>query len=527
MKNNNQTIKSASNLTEIKNIITELKKIFSQDEKYKEQLEILVDSEKYIEELESKDEDESYNLKTEDVMNDSIERLYEKLRKYELFYQLYNFSESLNQEMLYTNENNIYDITNKCIEMHRKLLHSDFKDYKEVECLLPTIYECIYNGMKKEIVFSDYYKELFYTIKKDDTKISHPYIAKLIENDIVETESEELLMKLKYLKAKGLDSSNIIDLDLLTSIAKMTMKNIKIDSKENLLEDIDSYEKMEAAIKESEEKRSNAESIVKKDEQEKREAFGSVVKKLTIYGINVALVFGVGAGTYLLDKKLSREYSTTTTTYNSETGEYNTSEPEYEIKAFYPIKITEEEPWKKETFFKTSYRKYIYTYNLNENEDCKDLIDYIDYLIETDPGIDSSTSTTASEKPKEFGKEETVYIVEKKEYDENNYKDIDLKNHLFLPILFSLFAGVIDFLILIIKYKYDSNNIKARLNNHKRTKKNLINHKKLLQEKEKELEDIINQREKLYEEIISNYNKLPNIIQEDDQLKTSIQKIKK
>ena len=526
MENNNQTIKSASNLTEIKNKITELKKIFSQDEKYKKQLENLIDAEKYIEELESKDEDEPYNLKTEDVMNDSIERLYEKIRKYELFYQLYNFSESLNQEMLYINENNIYDLTNKCVEMHTKLLNSDFKDYKEVEYLLPTIYECIYNGMKREIVFSDYYKELFYTIKKDDTKISHPYIAKLIENDIVETESEELLMQLKYLKAKGLDSSNIIDLDLLTSITKMTMKNIKIDSKENLLENIDSYEKMEDAINESEEKCSNAKSIVKKDEQEKREAFGSVVKILTIYGINVSLVFGIGVGAHLVEKNISRKYYTTTTTYKSETGEYNTSKPEYEIKKSNPIKITEEEPWKEDSFITKTYKKYIYTYNLSENEDYKDLSDYIDYLLEN-PRPASPNSLMVSEKPEEFGKEETVYIVEKKEYDENNYTDIDLKNHLFYPTMFLFLAGVIDLLILTRKYKYDSNNLKRRLNNHKTTKKNLINHKKLLQEKEKELKDIINQREKLYEEIISNYNKLPKIIQEDDQLKTSIQKLKK
>ncbi len=526
MENNNQTIKSASNLTEIKNIITELKKIFSRDEKYKKQLEILVDSEKYIEELESKDEDESYNLKKEDVMNDSIEKLYEKIRKYELFYQLYNFSESLNQEMLYTNENNIYDLTNKCIEMHTKLLHSDFEDYKIADYLLPIIYECIYNGMKREIIFSDY-KRLFYAIKDDKTKTSHPYIAKLIENDIIEIESEELLMQLNYLKSKGLDSGNIIDLDLLTSITKKTMNNIKIDCKENLLEDINSYENIENEIKESEEKHSNVKLIVKEDEQEKRKALRSVINKLAIYGMNVALVFGVGAGTHLLEKKFSREYYTTTTTYNSETGEYNTSEPEYEIKASYPIIITKEDPWKKETFFKTSYRKYIHIYNLVENEDCKDLIDYIDYLIETDPSFDSSTSTTVSEKPKEFGNEETVYIVEKKEYDENNYKDIDLKNHLFLPILFSLFAGVIDLSLLAIKYIYDCNNLKARLNNHKRTKRNLISDKKLLQEKKKEIEDLKNQREKLYEEIISQYNKLPKYIQEDNQVNATIQKIKK
>ena len=100
-------------------------------------------------------------------------------------------------------------------------------------------------------------------------------------------------------------------------------------------------------------------------------------------------------------------------------------------------------------------------------------------------------------------------------------------SYLFYPTLFSLFAGVIDLLILTKKNNYINNNLKGRLNNHKRTKKNLINHKKLLQEKEEELKDIINQREKLYEEIISNYNKLPKLIQEDDQLKTSIQKIKK
>ena len=526
MENNNQTIKSASNLTEIKNIITELKKIFSRDEKYKKQLEILVDSEKYIEELESKDEDESYNLKKEDVMNDSIEKLYEKIRKYELFYQLYNFSESLNQEMLYTNENNIYDLTNKCIEMHTKLLHSDFEDYKIADYLLPIIYECIYNGMKREIIFSDCYKRLFYAIKEDKTKTSHPYIAKLIENDIIEIESEELLMQLNYLKSKGLDSGNIIDLDLLTSITKKTMNNIKIDCKENLLEDINSYENIENEIKESEEKHSNVKLIVKEDEQEEREAFGSVVKKLTIYGINVALVFGIGVGAHLVEKNLSRKYYTTTTTYNSETGEYNTSEPEYEIKASNSIKITKEEPWKEDSFITKTYRKYIYTYTFSENEDCKDLTDYIDYLLDN-PRSTSPITLNVSEKPEEFGKEETVYIVEKKEYDENNYTDIDLKNHLFYPTIFLLLAGIIDLLILTSKYKYDSNNLKARLDNHKRTKRNLISDKKLLQEKKKEIEDLKNQREKLYEEIISQYNKLPKYIQEDNQVNATIQKIKK
>ena len=517
METNNQTAKSVSNL----------KEIFSNNEKYQKQLEKLTNAEKYIEELESKDEDESYNLKKEDAMNNSIEKLYEIIRKYELFYQLYNMVESLNQEMLYTKEDNINDLIYKCFEMQKKIVNSDFKDYKEVEYLLPIIYECMYNVMKREIILShSHYYSLFNYIKNDYTKISHPYIARLIENDIIETESEELLMKLKYLKAKGLDSSNIIDVDLLTSITKMTMKNIKIDSKENLLEDIDSYEKMKSAIKESEEKRSNAESIVKEAKQEKREAFGSVVKKLTIYGMNVALVFGIGVGTHLVEKNISRKYYTTTTTYNSETGEYNTSEPEYEIKTSNPIKITEEEPWREDSFIIKKYKKDIYTYNLSENEDYKDLSDYIDYLLEN-PRSTSPITLKVSEKPEEFGKEETVYIVEKKEYDENNYRDIDLKNHLFYPTFFLFLAGVIDFLILAKKNKNISNNLKGRLNNHKRTKKILTDHKKLLQEKEKELEALNNQREKLYEKIIDEYNKLPELIQEDEQLKTSIQKIKK
>ena len=105
-------------------------------------------------------------------------------------------------------------------------------------------------------------------------------------------------------------------------------------------------------------------------------------------------------------------------------------------------------------------------------------------------------------------------------------KDIDLKNNLFFPTFFSLFAGVIDFLFLA-KNNNISNNLKGRLNNHKRTKKILTEQKKLLQEKEKELEALNNQREKLYEKIIDEYNKLPELIQEDEQLKTSIQKIKK
>jgi len=247
---------------------------------------------------------------------------------------------------------------------------------------------------------------------------------------------------------------------------------------------------------------------------------------LTIYGINVALVFGVGAGAHLVEKNLSRKYYTTTTTYNSETGEYNTSEPEYEIKASNSIKITKEEPWKEESFITKTYRKYIYTYTFSENEDCKDLTDYIDYLLDN-PRSTSPITLNVSEKPEEFGKEETVYIVEKKEYDENNYKDIDLKDHLFYPTIFLLLAGIIDLLILTSKYKYDSNNLKGRLNNHKRTKEILIDHKKLLQEKEKELGDVIKKREELYEKIIGKYNELPKLIQEDEQLKTSIQKIKK
>ena len=527
METNNQTAKSVSNLTEIKNIIKELKEIFSNNEKYQKQLEKLTNAEKYIEELESKDEDESYNLKKEDVMNDSIEKLYEIIRKYELFYQLYNMVESLNQEMLNTKEVDINDLIYKCFEMQKKLVNSDFKDYKEVEHLLPIIYECMYNVMKREIIFShSHYYSLFNYIKNDNTKISHPYIARLIENDIIETESEELLMKLKYLKAKGLDCSNIIDLDLLTSITKMTMKNIKIECKESMLEDIDSYGKMKSAINESEEKYSKVESIVLEDKQEKREAFESVVKKLTIYGMNVALVIGVGVGMHLVEKNISRKYYTTTTTYNSETGEYNTSKPKYEKKENFPIKIIKEKPWEEDNFITKTYRKDIYTYSLSENEDYKDLSDYIDYLLEN-PESYSPITLKVSEKPAEFGKKETVYIVQKKEYDKNNYKDIDLKNHLFYPTICSLFAGVIDLLILIKKNKNISNNLKGRLNNHKRTKKILIDHQKLLQEKEKELEALNNQREKLYEKIIGEYNELPKLIQEDEQLKTSIQKIKK
>ena len=527
METNNQTAKSVSNLTEIKNIIKELKEMFSNNEKYQKQLEKLTNAEKYIEELESKDEDESYNLKKEDVMNDSIEKLYEIIRKYELFYQLLNMVESLNQEMLNTKEENINDLIYKCFEMQKKLVNSDFKDYKEVEYLLPIIYECMYNVMKREIIFShSHYYSLFNFIKNDESKISHPYISELIEKDVLSiNDNHELLLKLKELKSNGIGSSNIIDLDLLTSITKITMKNIKIECKESMLEDIDSYGKMKSAINESEEKYSKEESIVLEAKQEKREAFGSVVKKLTIYGMNVALVIGVGVGMHLVEKSISRKYYTTTTTYNSETGEYNTSKPKYEKKEIFPIKIIKETPWEEDNFTTKTYRKDIYTYSLSENEDYNDLSDYIDYLL-VNPESYSPITLKVSEKPAEFGKKETVYIVQKKEYDENNYKDIDLKNNLFFPTFFLLFAGVIDFLFLA-KNNNISNNLKGRLNNHKRTKKNLIAHQKLLQKTKKELGDVIKEREELYEKIIGEYNELPKLIQEDEQLKTSIQIIKK
>ena len=176
METNNQTAKSVSNLTEIKNIIKELKEMFSNNEKYQKQLEKLTNAEKYIEELESKDEDESYNLKKEDVMNDSIEKLYEIIKKYELFYQLYNMVESLNQEMLNTKEENINDLIYKCFEMQKKLVNSDFKDYKEVEYLLPIIYECMYNVMKREIIFSHIYRGGKINVVVSEIDDDHPFI---------------------------------------------------------------------------------------------------------------------------------------------------------------------------------------------------------------------------------------------------------------------------------------------------------------------------------------------------------------
>ena len=518
----NKEIEFISKLKELKSIVKELKEIFSDKPEYKVYIEDLENMENYIKELESTS---TFNLEKGTVNEISINQMNSIIQQYNQYYKLYNNIMIISQELPLVNEDNINILVEKCVQVHKILVSSELDNHKEIELLLSDLYTVVYNVMKLEVIFSSN-QNLFNFIKNDESKISHPYISELIEKDVLSiNDNHELLLKLKELKSNGIDSSNIIDLDLLTSITKMTMKNIKIECKESMLEDIDSYEKMKSAINESEEKYSKEESIVLEAKQEKREAFGSVVKKLTIYGMNVALVIGVGVGMHLVEKNISRKYYTTTTTYNSETGEYNTSKPKYEKKENFPIKIIKETPWEEDNFTTKTYRKDIYTYSLSENEDYNDLSDYIDYLL-VNPESYSPITLKVSEKPAEFGKKETVYIVQKKEYDENNYKDIDLKNHLFDPINFSLFAGVIDLLILA-KNNNISNNLKGRLNNHKRTKKNLIAHQKLLQKTKKELGDVIKEREELYKKIIGEYNELPNLIQEDEQLKTSIQKIKK
>lgn len=432
---------------------------------------------------------------------------------------------ALRNNMEKISKENVAGLSEKGRDLLSSIRNSSIVDYKMEEELVENIYALIYKLIKLELIYKGESTILEYA-KTDETDCS--YFAKLVKENInkLDRDSQALIKKIIInLATDGLTNDDYSDYNLLNTIIASEDDELSEIINNDFLDKIATCEELNEKYELAETKKTDLAERLNESKTKKKQNGLRKMKKRIFLNLNAIVVAtGILASGYVLkDITKTKEYKTTTTTYNSITEEEKEKET-YQTAKGYSLTITEYSPWVEPGYFRDGYSRDIYKYDLSDvDKSFSNLEDYLNPQLKDELEVESETQTK-DEKPKDLGYKENKYIIKEIKQNKADY------NRVISPIFWggsTLAAGaliiLIDWLIafkLISKEKYSD--IK---DDYKTSKKKLEENNTKYLEAKQELESLISQIVHSREQVMQTYERLPEPVKEMPKIKQKIMEI--
>lgn len=432
---------------------------------------------------------------------------------------------ALRNNMEKISKENVAGLSEKGRDLLSSIRNSSIVDYKMEEELVENIYALIYKLIKLELIYKGESTILEYA-KTDETDCS--YFAKLVKENInkLDRDSQALIKKIIInLATDGLTNDDYLDYNLLNTIIASEDDELSEIINNDFLDKIATCEELNEKYELAETKKTDLAERLNESKTKKKQNGLRKMKKRIFLNLNALVVAtGILASGYVLkDITKTKEYKTTTTTYNSITEEEKEKET-YQTAKGYSLTITEYSPWIEPGYFRDGYSRDIYKYDLSDvDKSFSNLEDYLNPQLKDELEVESETQTK-DEKPKDLGYKENKYIIKEVKQNKADY------NPVISPFFWggtTLGAGaliiLIDWLIafkLISKEKYSD--IK---DDYKTSKKKLEENNTKYLEAKQELESLISQITNSREQVMQTYERLPEPVKEMPKIKQKIMEI--
>lgn len=456
-----------------------------------------------------------------------LDKINKKLLKdydtYSVIYSSYKYLDSKLKDITYDNLNEYLEEAKKILEMIRT---SSTMDYKIEENLVYNVYELIYKVIKLELIYSRN-DSLLKQVKADKTDAT--YIFKLINNEISslerESQNEEIVRKIQELEREGLDKSYLIDSNLIILLMLSNNDSLIKNIKEGFLEQIDLINDERRVFQNKEKLRNITLEDNDNLDAERKELFKKALRKRILLVLNIAMLSGCYVASFIGGRELTKTkvYKTVTETYDSSVGLLEPSE-EYREAQELDVSMTEYSPWEKPGYFRDEYKRNVYEYNLSDLDIFyEELEDYLNSNLKDTLTIVEDTET-AEKLPKKDDYKENKYVITKTYQDKGDFK---IKNR---PVYWGLFTILTSFGItavdLLLLKKLQKNTIKELKLRRRNIKGKMIENDDSIETLNDEIEKLESKIGCLENKLQLDYEKLPNVLQEDEKIKTKILELK-
>ena len=448
-------------------------------------------------------------IKKLDKINNTLKQ------EYGNYYKIFMFSKKLENDINDVNSDNIEQLVILSTKLLKSLKTSSTIDYEIEKNIVNNVYNLIYKAIKLELIYSNRC-ELLELVKNDDVDV--PFIAKLIREDINNI-GDNKTIKNKLLEFNSLDDKNLINTELLSLIISSNDKNLIRKSSKDIIDYASDYKELLDSLEYYDRNKNNILDNISDLNDAKIKNSKKSVKRKLVLTLNALVVSSIIAGGSFVIKNVCKDkaYKTTITKYDSYTDSFDTTEDYIKGKSE-SISMTEYSPWDNPGYFRDSYTRSVYKYDLDDlNADYSDLSKYLNSNIKDNIKYKSDTEKS-TDIPSDYGYGENKYIIEEIKKDLNDYivKDFDPIMIVLLSSLYSIIVISIDLGILSTFSKDKLKNIRARL---REINEDLEQYKNDLDENRKEIDKLTRKIDDLKNIIINEYNKLPYAVRETDKVK--------
>lgn len=377
--------------------------------------------------------------------------------------------------------------------------------------------------------FSYAYKEKIIEVKDNIQKLksadseydNYEEILEKIEED-TSKKIEEIYQNLTNWDSFLLESLNAVYEE---AIKRLNVLNDKVTKKykyclliaKQMQEKIGEYENTKKELEDRKLVYSYYDEKIPKIKSEIRQTKKRIRGRKIVLTVNLGLVGGLMAVSFISQLK-NIKYKTITTVYDSSTDNIS-SDIKYLPEAEDTVTVVEYQPWEEYNFFDTQYKRNVYTYELDAvNMNYDDIKDYLtsDFKEDVIPTKEEEKSTS---KPNDEYKE-SEYIITKQIQDKDDYNEWDMLSMSF-GLMIYLYGGMfwsgfsigrpsLEELIKILK----ENKI-----NLKCAKQASLDYKELI-------EKFYNEVYALKTSIEVDYEKLPIVLKENEEIKRKVLAIK-
>ncbi len=440
------------------------------------------------------------------------------IKEYDIYYKItmkYNKLLSLVDDVT---EDNICDIVTDCRSILELLKSSSNIDYSFEKDITEKIYQLTYRIIKLELIYSNS-AGLLYALKNPTDQ---NYITELIKEDINlldENNPDTKLVKEKVdkLKENGLNNMFLLDKNLIVLLAILTDKNLSHKVKDQFLNSLKKYTKIENDMQKTELAISNS----KVDEIKKSLKIHNlkIFKKKVFLSMNLLLVTSSIVGSAIAIGKLTenKENKVKTTVYDSFRDTKEITE-RYEDLDTDTISLIEYSPWDEPGYFRDEYSRNVYTYDLEGiKKKYTNIEDYLTSDLKEKIKLSEENEEIETKKPKDLDYTKNKYIITEKVINEKDFRMV--KSKFYWP-LFSILSsfGIIAIDFLLLK-KLTSVKLKDLKQNKKQLQKELKSDKEKSIENKKSLYDLSQLATILKLDVLDNYEKLPDIVKETSNVK--------
>lgn len=372
-------------------------------------------------------------------------------------------------------------------------------------------------------------------VKNHEQDIS--YITKLIKEEGLKLQdsNKQIQLKLLEINRHGFNNTYYLDKDLIITLALLENPGLLSPIKDNFLTKLENYQDVSNKIqKENQFNEKGKERVLELKKINKKLSYQKLGKKISLC-INLGLL----AVALFHEIKFSRNlavdtvYKTTTIVYDSSNpnqGEVVTKE-EYVKKLENSIQLVEYSPWDSPGYFRSEYQRHVYKYSKIETGSINlwglynNLEEYLTPNLK-DKVYYTQTTESSTEIPEDINSySENKYVITQVKQDKSM---VDKKDS---PVKFILIFGSFSIITIIIDacvyhLVISKNSLKSLRNKKKEEKRSLKTQEQLLLENREKLIDLYQELSTLKHEAQDEYNHLPTLLQQDEEVKQKMLVIK-